>query len=122
MGFFSQSPSNHLQGQGCPECGNSNKDGGWSYSSWKKNALKSKSFDSFKLYVIKCYNKKEEFIKIGRTYNTITKRFRRLPYQYEVLQIIEDKDPKIICELEVELQNKFSEFSYIPKNRIWWST
>ena len=70
-------PHNHKQGQGCPKCGNSKKHNNWNYSSWEKSALSSKSFDSFKIYFIECFNDSERFIKVGKTYTTLERRFNK---------------------------------------------
>ena len=48
--------------------------------------LKSKKFEDFKVYIIKCWNEEEEFYKIGKTYRKISRRFLKgnsiaLPYQ-----------------------------------------
>ena len=45
------------------------------YSDWTNAAINSKSFESFKVYIIRCYNDNEEFIKIGRTFSKLKKRF-----------------------------------------------
>src|SRR5690606_12217543 len=77
-GSFLQTPDNHLFGQGCPDCGrvrisNKNKitSTGWSPINWHNISITSKTFDSFKVYIIKCYNENESFYKIGRTFCTI---------------------------------------------------
>ena len=63
-------------------------------------------------YVIRCYNDKEQFIKIGSTVGTISRRFSgHLPYEYEVIRQIFSHD---YVELEKELQSEFSEHCYKP--------
>jgi hypothetical protein len=51
---------------------------GWSYTQWKEAADQSKNFDSFKVYIIKCWNENEEFYKIGKTFLTINQRFKTI--------------------------------------------
>ena len=106
---------NHLRNKkGCPSC---NKRG-WSKSKYLKMAETSLYFDSFKLYKIKCWNNNEEFYKIGITYNTLKERFRKknsLPYNYEVIEIIESEDGEHIWNLEKELHRQHKEFKYVPK-------
>jgi len=70
-GEFLTNPSFLLRKMGCPKCGfekikvfASNNPTGWSYTNWFKSAKKSKNYDSFKVYIIKCWNDKEEFYKI----------------------------------------------------------
>src|SRR5690606_14342957 len=88
-GVFDQVAFHHLQGKGCVECARDvlrDKVNGWGISEWQKAGEKSKSFDSFKVYVIKCWNDKETFYKIGRTFKTTSSRFKsrkEMPYNYE---------------------------------------
>lgn len=123
-GSFSQTPNSHLNGGGCNKCGvikisehHKENSTGWSYSNWEISSTNSKNFDSFKVYIIKCWDDIETFYKIGKTYRNIKKRFdcfTTLPYSYEILTIIEG-DGKTICELEKRLQKLNNEYKYIPK-------
>lgn len=122
-GKFEQTPSAHLR-TGCNKCGNlkiseaqKKLNNGWSYSTWEKKGNKSQYFDSFKVYIIKCYNEDEEFYKIGRTYNKLTRRFSCksvLPYNYEVIKIIKGS-AKIISKLENKLHKMHLDYYYEPK-------
>lgn len=113
-GEFTQEPNSHIRNQGCPKCAKENK-GGWSYSNWKKSANKSKNFDSFKVYIIKCWNDKEEFCKIGKTFTKIEKRFshQQIPYNYEIIKIFEGNAAEISV-LENKLQTENKSNKYIP--------
>lgn len=116
-GEFEQLANNHLRGQGCIEC--ALECTGWTYSNWEKASEKSNNFDSFKVYIIKCWNENEEFYKIGKTYTTINKRFRRfkdkkLPYSYEVVKIFEG-GAREMSELEKQLQKENKSNKYTPK-------
>ncbi len=117
-GEFKQTPNGHLQGQNCRKCYdkyyNSHT---WRYSEWETKGLKSKYFDSFKVYIIKCYNKNESFYKIGKTYTTVGRRFKStisLPYQWEIIKTYAG-DARTICELENKLHKENKKFKYIPK-------
>lgn len=117
-GVFKQTPHKHLQGRGCPKKAliKAIDRGTWSYSSWEKSAKKSKNFDSFKVYIIRCWNEDEEFYKIGRTFNTVENRFKTsflMPYNYEVISLIKGS-AKIICKEERTLQNKNSRYRFTP--------
>jgi hypothetical protein len=114
-GCFEQQPRIHVLGSGCPHCAQADNNY-WSYSMWKQAGEKSAFFDSYKVYVIKCYNEDEQFYKIGKTYNTVAKRFSRgqLPYEYEVITTIEGS-ARHICELEQRLLNEHTEHRYTPK-------
>lgn len=125
-GSFYQDPGVHLRGQGCLKCGykkvsKSRREGicGWKLSDWIKLAEKSKQFDSFKLYIIEVFDDDEKFIKIGRTYKKLNKRFggkTNLPYKYKIISI-EKNNAKYIFNLERELKNKLKNYNYIPKKK-----
>jgi len=124
-GSFWQTPNNHLRKtvfDKCPKCYAKNKVGGsgWTKSEWKASAENSKNFDSFKLYVIKCFNEDELFIKVGITFRSMKERFSRkarMPYIYEELVIIENDDSDIIWNLEKEIHKnlKSENLKYKPK-------
>ena len=113
-GDFEQVPDSHLRSRGCPNCVDK---GGWKTSDWKKSAEKSKNFDSFKVYIVKCWNKEEEFYKIGKTYLALKNRFsgnRDMPYNYKIIKIIKG-EYKEISILEKQLQKENKKHKYIPK-------
>jgi hypothetical protein len=120
-GVFKQNPSSHIKNKsGCPSCYNTQRKliaPSWTITNWINASKRSKTFDSFKLYVIRCYNETEEFIKIGRTYNTIKRRFSggQLPYNYEVLKIIISDNGEYIYNLENRVKRKFNGLKYEPK-------
>lgn len=113
-GKFYQLPNSHLRGNGCEKCGfdrtakhRRENPCGFKWGDWEVAGYRSKHFDAFKLYVIRCFNENECFYKIGKTFTTVEFRFNgndKMPYQYEILQEIKGT-PKEICELEVRLQN-----------------
>ena len=115
-GMFLQRPDAHKAGQGCRKCYETNKAGAWSYTDWEKAGNISKNFSGFKVYIIRCYNEEESFLKIGKTYTSIKTRFngKQLPYSYEVLKVFEGKALEM-SELEVSLQNLNKEFKYLTK-------
>ena len=62
-GEYEQIAGNHLQGSGCKECFKTetslikgNNPTGWSKKEWKLKAENSKSFDGYKVYILKCWN------------------------------------------------------------------
>lgn len=120
-GEFKQKPMAHLQlKQGCPKCFNDIRKfnaPSWKVDGWINAANKSKNFDNFKLYVIKCKNDNEEFIKIGRTYNELKTRFSQIPYDYEIIRLITSSDAKYIYELERRFKSLYKNKKYIPKNK-----
>jgi Zn finger protein HypA/HybF involved in hydrogenase expression len=134
-GDFQQKANNHILGKGCKDCGRDrinksakNNPTGWSYTNWFKSALKSKTFTSYKVYLIRIEGNGEKFYKIGKTYNTIDKRFdgvfKSIGYRITKCVIIEEKFDrcnegfaKTICELEniYKKQNKHNK--YTPKKK-----
>lgn len=118
-GEFEQTPKAHLTlKQGCPECYNENRKynaPSWNKDSWVDTGTNSNHFDGFKLYKIRCYNDTESFIKIGRTFNRLKIRFSEIPYQYEVLKVIESNDGSYIFDLEKRIKQIYSSKRYIPK-------
>jgi hypothetical protein len=122
-GMFMQAPNVHLFRQGCPKCGDkscsdhhSSNPTGWSKTNWKDAAKKSKRFESFKIYIIKCWNDQETFYKIGRTFVDIKRRFQsktEMPYNHTILKIIEG-DSNDIYDLEIKLKNMNKDNKYTP--------
>jgi len=123
-GIFKQLPHVHLSGGGCNTCNKINISirmqeypTGWTATSWIKAANRSKNFDSFKVYIIKCWNNEEEFYKIGRTFLKVNKRFRcktTMPYKFEIIDIIEGS-ARMIYNLENQLKKVNKNNKYIPK-------
>lgn len=119
-GSYKQWPATHLGGGICPNCSRETRypSAGWGYKAWEQRGNNSKWFDSFKLYIIKCYDKDsgETFIKIGKTFNTIQKRYKNkytMPYKYEVLKIVEGS-ADYISRLEHRVHKVFKNMKYSP--------
>lgn len=114
---FTQNPSVHLLGRGCFKC--SREKGSWSHTQWQKAGEKSKHFDSFKVYIIKCWNEEEEFYKIGKTYHTVERRFSSkssMPYNWDIVKVFKGV-AKEISELEKQLQKENKESKYYPDKK-----
>lgn len=126
-GIFKQRQNAHLYGHGCNKCSLKKRsenlkinNRGWAYSRWIESAEKSKNFDSFKVYIIRCWNEEEEFYKIGKTFCTIENRFKRdrtmvNNYNYEIIYTEESNDGRYISELENNLLNQNNTEKYKPK-------
>ena len=123
-GEYIQDLSIHLSGKGCYSCGRGRiveylrqSSVSWDYTSWINAGKISKRFDSFKVYIIKCWDEKEEFYKIGKTFSTTKNRFKtkkEMPYSFEILHEFVDENARNICELEWTLKNCNKNNSYIP--------
>lgn len=111
-GIFKQDYSSHLSGYGCKFCSYDNS--GWTHSKWIERGSKSKNFDSYKVYIIRCWNEHEEFYKIGKTFTKLETRFKEIPYAIEVVKVITGKGLKI-SSLERSLQRDNKTFKYLPK-------
>lgn len=128
-GVFEQSPSIHLQGQGCPIEGRKKSTeharenpSGWSFTNWEKAAKKSKHFTGYKVYFIKCWDEEsnEVFYKIGKTFVDVVRRFKyksNIPYKYKIIKTIESNNARKICILEKEYKNKNKNYKYIPNKK-----
>jgi hypothetical protein len=91
---------------------------GWTMNDWIKAAKSSRYFDTYKVYVIECYDEKERFIKIGRTFCPVHVRYfdaQSLPYKYEILHEICDDNPYHIYRLEGKLKREYKEMKYKPE-------
>lgn len=80
---------------------------GWSRSQWIKVS------NIAKLYKVRLYNDKESFIKIGITTQSLEKRFKYIPYNFEVLKLIEG-DSGYIFDLEIRTKRFFKAHRYVP--------
>lgn len=121
-GEFEQRPADHVRGRGCNKCSNTANSGlsptiGWRYDDWEKAGNASKHFKSFSVYIIKCWDGGEEFIKVGKTFVDVTKRFcskNAMPYKYKVVTQVHG-DAREISELEHSIQRLLKEHEYVPK-------
>lgn len=113
-GIFKQTPNDHLNGCGCRYCRTENI--GWTDTKWKEHGEVSEYFTGYKLYVVKIYDSEESFIKIGKTFVDISRRFNDIAqyYHYKVLHTIE-ADADTICKLERKYQRMNKEYKYTPK-------
>lgn len=123
-GDFPQAPARHKRGSGCSGCGREDTSkyqqlnpAGWSHTNWQKSAENSINFDSFKVYIIRCWNEEEEFYKIGKTYKTVEKRFdnkNKMPYNYETVLEETFENAKEASIREDDLKAKNRENKYLP--------
>lgn len=127
-GEFEQRSDHLLKGISCPKCGRyirklqlRENPCGWPYSNWENHGNKSKNFDSFKVYIIKCWNDSEEFYKIGKTFTTIKRRYQsknEIPYNWTPYKIFIGESRKI-SNLERELKNFNGDNKYLPKIKFY---
>lgn len=112
-GIFKQRPDLHLQGRGCPDCATYNS--AYKLSNWKNMCPDKPGV----FYILRCWNKKEEFFKFGRTCEGISGRYgnRRgsMPYNYEIIKQIESMDREKVWKLERHYLTILREYRYTPK-------
>lgn len=94
------------------------RDDGWTIRGWITMANASHHFDSYKVYIIECFDNHERFIKIGRTFCTVERRFSEIgamPYNYKILHLIEDENPIHIYKLENKIKRILKPYKYNPR-------
>lgn len=107
--YFEQEANSHINGTGCPKCA-------LEISSYRRSHY-IKLAETSTLYLIKIYNDKESFYKIGKTINETKKRFSgkgKLPYKYEIIKEYNSEIGEIY-DLEILLHRKYKKYQYFPK-------
>lgn len=68
------------------------------------------------VYIIACFDNNEFFIKIGRTYNSISQRFsgKKMPYNYVILKSYSFTSLISCSNFEKQLHKKYKKYSYKP--------
>ena len=91
-GDYILSVTKHLLGYECPKCAMSNRiQNGWSATAWKLAGEKSKNFNAYSVYVVRCSNDTEAFYKVGKTFKCIEdriKKFKEVGYSVEITTVI----------------------------------
>lgn len=104
-GEFEKTPQAMLrltQKQGCPICSRVLHNITWlKHAKLKYNMNKEHTFT---LYVVKCFDDKETFIKVGITSRDLKIRLNTIPYKCEVVKLIESSNYKHIWKLECQLK------------------
>lgn len=110
-GIFEQIARNHISlKQGCPKCKTDNLR--------IRNTIGWKTFYKDKIciiYLLRCYNETEDFIKIGVTSQSVKQRYLykpHMPYEYEVLYEMEGSS-EIISKIEqnsLRIYKKYNPF------------
>lgn len=116
-GEFEQTPTMHVQGQGCKECFKiklkNNPGTGWSRTSFKERC--GDRLATF--YILRCFNDSESFYKLGITANTVKRRYdskKQMPYMYEVIHEIKG-DAEAIFDLELKNKQLIKDYKYSPQ-------
>ena len=90
----------------------------WRYSGWKAIGEQSKLFNAFAVYVVLCYDDVigEKFIKIGKTFQTVSLRMRDIPYKWTLLAYL-DGEATEISMLERAMHKMYKEYKYYPTKK-----
>ncbi len=110
-GIFEQTPDKHLQKRGCHKCGREIS-GGYTQEDFIRFAKNKPAT----LYFIRCWNKDEEFYKIGITTRTLKERFSKgntFPYDYEIITQFHG-DAKLVYKLENKFHKEYKLMKYSP--------
>lgn len=110
-GDFTMKYTRHVhQSQGCKWCAYDRINStGWDAVTWMNGGKASKNFTGFKTYIVKCWNEKEVFWKCGITFIDIKNRFKtkkEMPYNYEIIEIINFGEDAESAELAWNLERK----------------
>jgi len=110
-GEFDQIANKHLKGQGCIACGHDLIN--FKKSHWIKKAKDRKGV----FYIIKCWNKNEEFYKLGITFNSVKQRYNHskfMPYNYKIIKEIISENLSYIWDLEKRFKRIKAKQHYTP--------
>lgn len=115
-GEFKQRADVHTGGGGCPNCARLIPTNSWTFSEWEEFGLKSKNFTGFSLYVIECWNDTESFLKVGKTFVPIEKRYDYkdlMPYDYKII-LREEGCARWISNLELHIHQQLKHLKVTP--------
>ena len=128
-GQFLQQAYVHLQQHGCPACGiettskkNKENTDTWTYHGWEAAGIASAEFVGYTLYIIELWDNDESFIKIGKSFTSLTRRFRgAFSYDWKLLKTYTGS-ASYISKLEKELHKEYKTYQHIPKQKFDGST
>lgn len=108
---FTQLPTHHIRGSGCPKCALSNE------AFWRRSKFINKYKDQLCThYIIRCWNDNEDFIKMGITGQSVERRFcgKAMPYDYKILHTTINQ-PGRIWDIEQKMKKTYKRFKYEPE-------
>lgn len=108
-GEFKQAPYQHRKtGSGCPICTKATP-----YSRTRYISACSKYGGKSSLYIVKMFNDKESFYKVGITVKSVNSRFKNNPYNISEIKLVTG-DAGFIYDLETQLHRILSKYHYKP--------
>lgn len=111
---FTQRAEDHYTGSGCSKCNTA--DGVYNITTMEKYKTKYQNTEGL-LYLIKCWEDKEEFIKVGITKGTVKGRYNsiiKMPYKYKIIKEIA-MNLYDAFYLEQKIKNSLCEYRHYPK-------
>lgn len=115
-GSYFVTVDHHLRGVRCKQCAALKKTGGYS-EQWFSNNPDQKNVPG-SIYLLKMFDDKEEFLKVGITTNSLKQRYRGSKYMYEIIRLHRD-DLYKCYQLEKEIKKQFKNFLYKNKKDIY---
>ena len=124
--MFHISVAHAVENRGCPTCAIEYRKNNLTFS--KKNfrdvCLKNNNGLGI-FYILRCFNKEEEFYKVGITSRSIEQRYNNkasMPYDYEIIQEITDVANNIynlekIC-IKILKKYKYTPNIYFPGSKL----
>ena len=113
-GRFKQRANDHLNEVGCPDCGHEISSLGITVHDARKS---NKEIPGY-FYLLKCFNKNEEFFKVGITTKSIKRRYdgNNMPYNFNMLiyESMNIVDAYILEQTIIQSAKKL-EKNYVPK-------
>ncbi|WP_125921829.1 hypothetical protein [Hymenobacter lapidarius] len=113
-GAFERKARNHLEGSGCPMCGEARRTE-INRLSWIARAKNRICY----LYLLRIFDKDEVFYKAGVTSDSVKRRFvgpqALNNYSYEVLALHKSTNAAAVWEWEQSILETFSHLAYVPK-------
>jgi hypothetical protein len=113
---FKAFPNSYLDGYTCFKCRKEDTGYKAKHHHTKEGYMYLANNRTTYLYLIKCFNKEEEFYKIGKTFRTFNERFTKtsMPYKYEVVFTYSGSADKI-WDLEEKLHKKYKSYKHKVK-------
>lgn len=111
-GMFTQTPSSHLKGSGCPKC--------LSFGWYSKSMFEGKEILSNtigRVYLLELSYKDEKFLKVGISKNKISYRYNRKttkPYVWKLIKEIELPLPQCYSLEQKIIRQDFIDNKYTP--------
>lgn len=107
--YFEQEARSHMNGCGCTKCA-------LEVDTFRRSHY-IKLAEKATLYLIKIYNEREVFYKLGKTIGKTKRRFagkQKLPYEFMIINEYNSEISEIF-DLEIKLHREYKNFQYFPK-------